>query len=614
VEIKCAHEKELANATIHEPTSEETHSKNCSTNWIPDVLLPNCLDERILPYLKTDDGKHLYDVPQRCWNPTLLPPILRQPHKNGRKGRGGLSLDAEEEEDTKPQNDEMMLARFFNVIMKAIPKAIDQLRDDLEAKALQKSVRRRTKSEKSYMPRTPIVPNRPRAQSQAKKAQEITAFSKRCWTGYFATRKLPGTPLAVKPDLVLLNNNRRGRAGSEPIAWNDVLVFCELSKLQIRPDFMDTLYAKAYAIYRAQLNRRFVFALSITDFHLRISTFDRSGVVHSLPYHIHESPVMLVRVLAGVVYFDLEHLGYDPTIVLNPRPLTSPEVISSIKVDDKIYHIIKLIFARATIRGRATTCWHVRDPDIFDDVDIDGERSKRPRFYVIKDTWSIVERSSTEERILNLLKDIRGVPKLVKAWDVRVSGSLDTTETRRNTLPPQINTSEIRLHRRLVLEPFAVPITYFSRRMELLECFMDVITGTYCRPRRSHSDVDYSLTAHGEVVARGILHCDISLNNIMVYYVSTANGIVARGLLIDYDYATKITEGSDRVAGRQDLTVSIFHLCYFTDPETDMMIFRVLWCSWQAISSCNTHGLGLHTNTPLPTTWSRLYTSSFTSA
>jgi RIO-like serine/threonine protein kinase len=81
---------------------------------------------------------------------------------------------------------------------------------------------------------------------------------------------------------------------------------------------------------------------------------------------------------------------------------------------------------------------------------------------------------------------------------------------------------------------------------------------------------------HGEIVAQGILHCDISLNNIMVYYECIPGGIVTRGLLIDYDYATMITKGSDRVGGRQDLTVSIFHLCYFTDLETDMTIFRVL--------------------------------------
>jgi hypothetical protein len=159
-------------------------------------------------------------------------------------------------------------------------------------------------------------------------------------------------------------------------------------------------------------------------------------------------------------------------------------------VGDKNYHIIKLIFRRAAVRGRTTTCWHVQDPDTFDVVD--GKGSKHPRFYVVKDSWSLLDHSKTEEDMLNLLKDVRGVPKLVKAWDVQVSGSPDTTEIRRNTLPPGL-TAEIRLHRRLVLEPYAVPITYFSRRMELLECFIDVIKGMYCGSRRPYLTVDYSL-------------------------------------------------------------------------------------------------------------------------
>jgi hypothetical protein len=133
-ELKCAHDKELADATIHEPNSEEKHKENCFTNWIPDALLPNCLEERILQYLRTADGQQLYDVTERCWSPTILPPILRQPHKNGGRGKREHTLDTglldslEEEKGSdkmnnpKPQNDEKMLASFFNMIMWRSPK------------------------------------------------------------------------------------------------------------------------------------------------------------------------------------------------------------------------------------------------------------------------------------------------------------------------------------------------------------------------------------------------------------------------------------------------------------------------------------------------------------
>jgi hypothetical protein len=282
---------------------------------------------------------------------------------------------------------------------------------------------------------------------------------------------MSGTPLAVKPDLVLEDSDGSDPAGSNLIAWNDVLIFCELSKLPMRPDLLDTLYTKA------QLNRRFVFALSITNFLLPITLFDRSGAAHSLPYHIHNIPVALMGILSGCVYLSTTHLSYKPTVVLPKIPphfSTLPQTIPSIKVGAKTYHIIKPIFARAAIRGRATTCWHVQDPNTFDSI---GIRGKHPCFYVVKDTWSIAARSSVEEEILEILKDIRGVPKLVKSWNVQVSGIPDTTGPRRKTLPPGTDMPELRVHRCLLLKPYTVPITYFSRRMELLECLIDVING-----------------------------------------------------------------------------------------------------------------------------------------
>ncbi|KAG2363751.1 hypothetical protein BDR07DRAFT_1483352 [Suillus spraguei] len=212
-------------------------------------------------------------------------------------------------------------------------------------------------------------------------------------------------------------------------------------------------------------------------------------------------PVALMGILSWSVYLSVTNLGYDPTVMLPkiPRHLMLPQTIPSIKVGDKTYRIIKPIFARAAIRGRATMCWHVQDPDTCNDIVIRGKQPKHPCFYVVKDTWCIAAHSSVEEEILEMLKDIQGVPKLVKSWDVQVSGCPDTTGP-------------------------------------------------------------YAINAHHEIVGRGILHCDISLNNIMIYFEYTVNGIFARGLLIDYDYATKISKGTDCAVGRQDLTGTLMFM------------------------------------------------------
>ncbi|KAG2139147.1 uncharacterized protein EDB93DRAFT_1090273 [Suillus bovinus] len=141
-----------------------------------------------------------------------------------------------------------------------------------------------------------------------------------------------------------------------------------------------------------------------------------------------------------------------------------------------------------------------------------------------------------------MLKDIRGVPKLIKSWNVQVSGTPNTTGPHRGTLPSGTNTAELRIHRYLVLEPYTVPITYFSHRMELLECLIDVIN------------------THSDIVGRGILHCDVSINNVMIFFEYTANGIIARGLLINFDYVTKISKGTDHAVGRQDLTGTLMFM------------------------------------------------------
>ncbi|KAG0697885.1 hypothetical protein DFH29DRAFT_878419 [Suillus ampliporus] len=125
-ELKHAHQMELADATIYEPEGSNSDD-NCQNNWIPCALLPDLLDERLLSYLETDDGQHLYDVARKCWNPAFLPPLLCQPGRKDGKGKKKASPDVEEVESdkaagVKPWNDEEVLADFFNRIMKSFIK------------------------------------------------------------------------------------------------------------------------------------------------------------------------------------------------------------------------------------------------------------------------------------------------------------------------------------------------------------------------------------------------------------------------------------------------------------------------------------------------------------
>ncbi|KAJ2727859.1 hypothetical protein IW152_006109 [Coemansia sp. BCRC 34962] len=89
---------------------------------------------------------------------------------------------------------------------------------------------------------------------------------------------------------------------------------------------------------------------------------------------------------------------------------------------------------------------------------------------------------------------------------------------------PSSSDSTFRAHRRIVMTPIGEPL----RSTRSVAEFVTVV----CDAMRSHSAI---------VKHCGILHRDISDNNVLVY--RTNNGI-ARGVLIDFDYAIEVKPGS----------------------------------------------------------------------
>ena len=94
-----------------------------------------------------------------------------------------------------------------------------------------------------------------------------------------------------------------------------------------------------------------------------------------------------------------------------------------IYVDGMQYFIIAKCFSSNVIWGHATTVWFVSKsvPPSSDQKDI----------FVIKDSWVNVERQLLEEEILEGLKDVECVPKVVMAWTVQRDGQDDSTSLRR---------------------------------------------------------------------------------------------------------------------------------------------------------------------------------------
>ena len=296
----------------------------------------------------------------------------------------------------------------------------------------------------------------------------------RSWFSETSRKPLADGPMSLKPDLILRGTSGSPVFGPQPeFSWKGVVSFMELTSLSYSRSsdvrtVRNSIMRKAYAIFSSQPGRRFIFALSIANQEFRVHMFDRSGVVHSRPYDIHRSPCPLLCMLTMLAFGDPQDIGYDPTLTFSPpiprvliaaKKLKKPN-LGTIKVDSLIYTIVRRIFFSCLIHGRGTSCWHVR---------------YLGKDYVIKDSWVHDSRATREESILRLIQGVIGVPELVLAWTVNIEGTDDKTDARRF---PLSYSSEVRIHRRLLMKPVAIPISEFESARELLSVFIDILDGT----------------------------------------------------------------------------------------------------------------------------------------
>ena len=72
------------------------------------------------------------------------------------------------------------------------------------------------------------------------------------------------------------------------------------------------------------------------------------------------------------------------------------------------------------------------------------------------------------------------MPRLTGSEDLVVDGVIDSTITRHGNLggkPPKH--IDARVHQRLVLQPYAVPLTHFQSKRELISVLIDIISSTW---------------------------------------------------------------------------------------------------------------------------------------
>ncbi|RXW12691.1 hypothetical protein EST38_g13162 [Candolleomyces aberdarensis] len=268
------------------------------------------------------------------------------------------------------------------------------------------------------------------------------------------------------------------------------------------PDHLGQLGKYARQIFIQQPNRRFVRCLIITEQHVRLFHFDRSGAQYTPYFNYHDHPHVFVRLILGLSSIDERVLGLDDSVqwTIGPAGVKTGGTLSTIGPDNSTvkYQLImdSKPFIRHSIRGRGTTCWPVRD--------------SMGNQLLVKDYW-MSEGRVPEFEMLKLATGVPGVGQMVSYEDRRA----ETRDYRGNVSVFGANIFNNRIAIRIVLKAYGASIDKFTSAKQLFSAFRDAIA------------------AHQKLVGKGLIHRDICLSNILLGLAGADPGY--RGILIDLD-------------------------------------------------------------------------------
>ncbi|PYH64776.1 protein kinase family protein [Aspergillus vadensis CBS 113365] len=341
----------------------------------------------------------------------------------------------------------------------------------------------------------------------------------------------------------------------------------------------------------------------------RIWAFDRLGGVASDRFDINENGLQFVSIILGFLWMSGEQYGFDPTIIITEDGRRFIEIEQEGQVQRLFLE--RLIKRTPCIAGRATTCWKAYRED---DPGIP---------LVVKDSWQDTEhdeegsllQEATNAGVVNVARyyhhsnvcvpgkvddvryNIRGGLNIRTATSLHRSEQAqapsagasvaDAQHKGRSTDRPNIERpssqdsailppikrprlsspndtskkSPNRIHRRVILRDYGKPIYTASTHSVLLAALEQCITG------------------HQSLHEKGILHRDISLNNLLINE-NNNNNPSWPAFVIDLDLAIKEqsdiptpeSNGTPGSKGRRR-TVAIFARWIFVDTD-DLAVMK----------------------------------------
>ncbi|KAF9549926.1 hypothetical protein CPC08DRAFT_715355 [Agrocybe pediades] len=328
--------------------------------------------------------------------------------------------------------------------------------------------------------------------------------------------------LKSSPDIVVIG---RGKIRSE-VGYNFRPALDEDSEEEFKPSYrnivtafevkLDSSFTKEnfgqISVYARQLfiqqhNRKFVFTVLLSQKRARLYLFDRSGACYSNVININKDAAAFVRIILGVCSPTCADVGFDTDIYWSTHHLRHIRTLDGNQPNETVYEIKgedgKPYCHRETIMGRGTMCWKVDDG------------------LLIKDQWTSEERTP-ESELLERAKGLAFVGQMVSfvtgtsTAELRSFNKLENDTSDKNK---EKKTFGNRLFRRVTLKNGGKPLEGFTTPEEVLYALRDAIQG------------------HKNLWDKGILHRDISVNNILIAH---SGKVQQRGTLIDLDMAISI--------------------------------------------------------------------------
>ncbi|KAG6095123.1 hypothetical protein E4U31_006003 [Claviceps sp. LM219 group G6] len=328
-------------------------------------------------------------------------------------------------------------------------------------------------------------------------------------------------------ELELLVKKKTTGSVGEQHDWRDVLAIGKLAQSEQTEakELLLKLGSAVLEVFARQPTRRFVHAFTLTGTTMETWVFDRSGPYSGATFNVHEEPEKFVQVLCGYLMMSDEELGLDTFTEEKDgrRFVMIPVNPCATELTQLELHPKQLSYRRAIV-SRATTCFP-------------GKPIGAPEFdRVVKYSWTPstwtpeadLLRKANEHRVKGVAKMMGYEREITRISKLRDGLAFSTPH--KDQIP-----YDDRVLRVLAVTPLGRPLKEFGSILELLECLRDTI--------KAHRSL---------YMDSGILHGDISVNNIIMTEPAKADGY--KGMLIDLDLAHDTTKDP---SGRRHRTGTI---------------------------------------------------------